>query len=86
MDFQRLEARKFIAGLPLLALVLAAIPPARAGDPNSPTAQREAQKMRAILEENFQAVNEENLPKLLATTSRFTGTPQQMNQFAAEAK
>ena len=86
MDFQRLEARKIIAGFPLLALVLAAIPPARADDPNSPTAQREAQKMRAILEENFQAVNDENLPKLLATTSRFTVTPQQMNQFAAEAK
>jgi hypothetical protein len=55
-------------------------------DPDSPVAKREAQKMRAVLEENFQACNEENLKKLLGTTSRFTGTPQQMAEFATEAK
>lgn len=55
-------------------------------DPESPAAQQEAEKMRAVLEENFQACNEENLKKLLGTTSRFTGTPQQMAEFAAEAK
>jgi len=54
--------------------------------PDSPVAKREAQKMRAVLEENFQAINEENLKKLLGTTSRFTGTPQQMAEFADEAK
>ena len=57
-----------------------------AADVDSPVARQEAQKMRAVLEENFRAVNEENLRKLLATTSRYTGTPEQMAQFAAEAK
>jgi hypothetical protein len=54
--------------------------------PDSPVAQREAVKMRVVLEENFQAINEENLRKLLGTMSRTTGTPQQMQEFAAEAK
>jgi hypothetical protein len=48
--------------------------------------QREATKMRKVLDENFQAINEENLKKLIGTTSRFTGTPQEMAEFAAEAK
>ena len=67
-------------------LVVAAQPPVHALDPDSPIAQREAQKIRAVLEENFQACNEENLKKLLGTTSRFTGTRQQMAEFATEAK
>ncbi len=67
-------------------LLLSACASAFALDPASPVAQREAKKMRAVLEENFQACNEENLKKLLGTTSRFTGTPQQMAEFAAEVK
>ena len=54
--------------------------------PDSPVAKREAQKMRVVLEENFQAINEENLKKLLGTASRYTGTQQEMAEFAAEAK
>jgi len=38
-------------------LVVAAQPPVHALDPDSPIAKREAQKMRAVLEENFQAIN-----------------------------
>jgi hypothetical protein len=68
------------------ALVVAAQPPVHALDPDSPIAQREARKMQAVLEENFQAINEENLKKLLGTTSRYTGTQQEMAEFAAEAK
>jgi hypothetical protein len=55
-------------------------------DPASPRVQKEVTKMRAVLEENFQAVNEENLPKLIGTISRSTGTPHQIQEFAAEAK
>jgi hypothetical protein len=54
--------------------------------PDSPVAKREAQKMRAVLEENFQAINEEDLKKLLGTASCYTGTQQEMAEFAAEAK
>lgn len=68
--------------LPLMSACASAL----ALDPASPVAQRQAKKMRAVLEENFQACNEENLKKLLGTTSRFTGTPEQMAEFAAEAK
>jgi hypothetical protein len=42
--------------------------------------------MRAVLEENFRACNEENLNKLPGTTSHFTGTWEQMAEFAAEAE
>lgn len=69
-----------------LSLLFSACASVYADDPQSPLAQQEAEKMRAVLEENFQAINEENLPKLLATTSRFTGTQKQMAEFAAEAK
>lgn len=68
------------------ALLVQLCTSAYALDPDSPAAQREAKKMRAVLEENFQACNEENLKKLMGTTSRFTGTQQEMAEFAAEAK
>jgi hypothetical protein len=68
------------------AILTSACASVLADAPNSPIAQREAEQMRAVLEENFQAYNEENLKKLLGTTSRFTDTPEQMAQFAAEAK
>jgi len=68
------------------AFLTSACTNALALDPDSPVAQREAKKMRAVLEENFQACNEENLKKLLGTTSRFTGTSEQMAEFSAEAK
>ncbi len=68
------------------AFLTSACTNALALDPDSPIAQREANKMRAVLEENFQACNEENVKKLLGTTSRFTGTREQMAEFAAEAK
>lgn len=72
---------------PLFAVLWCAVSqPALALPPDSPIAQREAQKMRKVLEENFQAVNEEKLKKLIGTTSRFTGTPQEMAEFAAEAE
>jgi hypothetical protein len=74
------------AGSLAAVLLVSACTSVYAIDPDSPVAQREAKKMRAVLEENFQACNEENLKKLLGTTSRFTGTPQQMAEFAAEAK
>jgi hypothetical protein len=86
VDFQRREASEIIAGVLLLAFVLVATPQARAGDPRLRVAQREATKMRKVLSENFQAINEENLKKLIGTTSRFTGTPQEMAEFAAEAE
>jgi hypothetical protein len=54
--------------------------------PDSPLAQQEAKKMRAVLEANFQAITEENLPALLQTCSRVSGTPEQMAEFAAQAK
>lgn len=54
--------------------------------PDTPVAKREAQTMRAVPEHNFQAINEENLKKLLGTASRYTGTQQEMVEFAAEAK
>jgi len=68
------------------ALLASACMSAFAINPDSPAAQREAKKMRAVLEENFQAVNEENLPKLLKTMSRFMGTREQMAEFTTEAK
>ena len=68
------------------AVVVAAQFPVYALPPDSPIAQREAKKMRTVLEENFQAVNEENLKKLIGTTSRFTGTRQEIAEFAAEAE
>lgn len=69
-----------------LALLFSACTSVFADDPQSPRAQQEAEEMRAVLEQNFQAINDENLPQLLATTSRFTGTQEQMAEFAAEAK
>lgn len=59
---------------------------AYAADVNSPLAQQEAEKMRAILEENFQALTAENLPALMATTSRYSGSPAQVAEFKREAQ
>lgn len=55
-------------------------------DVNSPLAQQEAQKMRAVLEANFQALTAENLPALMATTSRYSGSPAQVAEFKQEAQ
>lgn len=74
------------AGIIIASLLASGCTNAFAVEPNSPLAQREAKKMRAVLEVNFQACNEENVKKLLGTTSRFTGTREQMAEFAAEAK
>jgi hypothetical protein len=72
----------------LLAAIcaFACLDPVFALPPDSPLAQQEAEKMRAVLEANFQAINEENLPALLQTCSRVSGTPEQMAEFASQAK
>ncbi len=82
-----LKRRLSRGAFPLFAVLWCAIgQPALALPPDSPIAQREAKKMRKVLDDNFQAINEESLKKLIGTTSRFTGTPQEMAEFAAEAE
>jgi len=82
-----LKRRLSRGAFPLFAVLWCALgQPALALPPDSPIAQREAKKMRKVLDDNFQAINEESLKKLIGTTSRFTGTPQEMAEFAAEAE
>jgi hypothetical protein len=57
-----------------------------AADPNSPAGQQAAAACRAVLEANFQAMNNEDVDALLATTSSKTGSPEQMAEFRAEAE
>ena len=67
-----------------LVVFLAA--PVYAADLNSPAARQAAEECRAILEQNFQAINAEDIKALMATTSSKTGTPAQMAEFRAEAE
>jgi len=54
--------------------------------PNGPAAKQAARKMREVLEQNFQAVNEEDLKKLLSTMSQNVGTPEQISEFKEQAE
>ncbi len=55
-------------------------------DVNSPTAKQAGEQMRAALEANFQALTAEDLPALMATTSRYSGSPAEVAEFKQEAQ
>lgn len=59
---------------------------AQAADVNSPVAQKAAEEMRAVLDANFQAISAENMDALMATTSRYSGTPAEVAEFKQEAQ
>lgn len=63
--------------LPLLVTVGHAAPPV------TKAVEKEAEQIRAVLQANFQACNEENLEALMATCSR---EPQGTEEFAEEAR
>ena len=69
----------------LLALACVLSPCARAEEPQalSPAIQKEADKIRGVLQANFQASNDENLPALMGTLAK--SMPGQQ-QFEAEAR
>lgn len=74
----------FSVGFAVLVAFYAAV--VYADSAASPAARKAAEECRAILEQNFQAINQEDIRALMATTSSRTAAPEQMAQFREEAE
>jgi hypothetical protein len=80
LSYRNFPAVVLMAGL---MIAIGFIPVGLAAPPATKVIEKETEQIRAVLQANFQACNEENLEALMATCSR---EPQGTEEFADEAR